>query len=130
MERYLSLKFWFISGPIMPKTAIIMLMFFIVMIVAGIILQRHSKKNKQKLDSLAKKLFSKVVTLLITMGVIGIVMTAFFYQGPYIISMKFWFLLWLLISIIWIIFIIKFYAQIGPRREEILRQKKFEKYLK
>jgi small-conductance mechanosensitive channel len=130
MDRYLSLKFWFISGPIMPKTAIIIFSFFVIMIVVGIVASVNTNKKKKTLDSLAKKLMSKVIAFLITMGVIGVVLSAFFYQGAYILSMKFWFLLWLLISIIWIIIIGKYYLKIGPRRDEISRQKKFEKYLK
>jgi len=129
MGRYFSVKFWFISGEITFKTAVIMLCFFGLMIIAGIVLKSILKAKKQSFDHLLKGIINRITTLLFYMGAIGLMITFFMYEGANFVSYKFWFLVWCAVTLYWAVIIVKAALKIPLKRSEIEKRKNYEKYL-
>lgn len=110
------------------ETAIFLLVFFGILIIGGII--ARIMQGTKKHDQYIAKLFSKYVSLLVTMGLIGVVLVWFRYETAAIFSARFWLVLWVILFAIWLVKIVKYQYTVIPQAKEKSEQRKiFNKYL-
>ena len=128
--RLLDWRFWFVLRPsaLGEKTAIVVAVGFVALLVAAIILNFLAKTKKQNPPLV--KLFKKIGKMFSTMALIGFVLLFFSYEQIYFLGSHLWFLLWLAGFVVWTVFIV-LYALRGMRREkeELEKKQRFMKYL-
>ncbi|MFA5076281.1 MAG: hypothetical protein WC480_02580 [Patescibacteria group bacterium] len=122
----LTWNFWFQKDPgqMAPAAFKLLVVIFAICLVGAIIfwlLGRISKK-----DRIYIKLFKKIQSFLITLGLVGFVILFFFFEEAPYLSSRFWLLIWLVIAVFWLIKIIKFTVVDLPRR--LTEQKKIESF--
>lgn len=109
-----------------PRALIILAVVFGVFVVAGLL----CKISAKKIDALKAKGFNRLFHLLFTMGLLGGLYLFFAWQGAALLSARFWLIIWLLVTLVWIFFIIKYLVlEVPAKRREIDQRRRFEKYL-
>ena len=96
MSPLFDLSFWFSRFP-QPLTAVYEKVFFIIFVavlVAGVVVRIIS--NQRERDRYAELIYHKIATLLITMGILGLVWFFFTYEQIPLLGGRFWFLFWVL----------------------------------
>lgn len=107
------------------RVIIILAVIFGVFVVLGIIFNFLKTK-----DSLRIKGYKRLFYLFLTMGVLGYVYLFFAWQGAALLSARFWLLIWLIATLVWLGFILKYLVIEAPKkRKEIDRKRDFEKYI-
>lgn len=114
--------------PAMQIRAIIILaVVFGLFIIFGIISKLTMAKMK---DGLKIKGWHRFYHLGLTMGITGLVYLFFAWQGVALLAGRFWLLIWLIATILWLAFIGKYLFFEAPKlRKEIEEKRKFEKYI-
>lgn len=129
-QRLLDLNFWFSlrPGPLGSKGTLFALVFFGLIILAGIVFSFLSAKKKS--DPLISRFFKKVFNQLFFMGIIGLVLFFLSYEQIFLLGSYFWYLVWGIGFVIWSVFTIHFLVKKIPQaKEEREKQRKFQKYL-
>ena len=109
------------------RAIIILAVVFAALVVAGIITKIMAQKSR---DGLKIKGLNRIFNLGITMGLIGFVYLFFAWQGVIMLSGRFWLLLWLIVTVVWLFFILKYlYKDVPSKRAEINQEREFKKYI-
>lgn len=128
MNNLLSLKFWFSirPGALSPMGIKFFIVSIIVLIIVSLFLKLITVKSKEKLH---RRLYRKLANF--TMTNIFFLMFIFFlmYEAVPFLSSRFWFLVLLLIDLVWLYYIWKFYRTIPSRKEEIKKNTEYNKYI-
>lgn len=94
----------------------VLLVVFTAILVVGIVGKIYSIKTK--LEKWNRRAIDKASTMLLTMGVLGLLLFVFAYEQIPVLSMRFGFIIWLIILGIWIYFLYKFiYIEIPKQRK-------------
>jgi len=105
-----------------------MMIFFGLITVSGIIVKIFQRSGK--LEKFQQKLLEKKASLLITMGLLGILLTWTRYERVQILSARFWLIIWLIVLIIWLCSIIKYRLKVVPIAKKRSEENKLvKKYL-
>lgn len=77
-----------------------LLVFFTVLAVVGLIAKIYGLKAS--LDKYMRRAVERAGTLLLTMGLFGLLLYFFVYESVPILSMRFWLMFWLILTAIWV----------------------------
>jgi len=115
-------------GPFIGNLGKYLIIFFAVVIIAGVIAYVFSTHKAN--SPLIRKMFTKVSNFLLTIGIIAILLIFFRQQRVQFLSMPFLLYLWLIGSMAWSVFVIRFFTHEVPQRKKQMAEKKErEKYL-
>ncbi len=104
------------------------MVFFGLIVLAGIIIKIY--KEIKKGEKFQAKLLEKIISLCIVMGVLGILLTWLRYERVQILSARFWLIVWLIVTLIWLYPIVKYYLKVVPEAKKRSEEKKlYSKYL-
>lgn len=126
-----SIKYWLTVAPglVSVKFLIILAVIFGGVFVFGVV-SRFLARYYQKKKSYLAGIYFKLSTLSLTMGVFGLMYYFFIYENIYLLSARFWFLIWLIGLVWWLLFLVKFYYVKLPAEKKTLSEREiFEKYL-
>jgi glucan phosphoethanolaminetransferase (alkaline phosphatase superfamily) len=109
------------------RAIIILAVIFAVFIALGVVTKILSKKTK---DGLKLKGLRRLVSMFLTMGIIGFVYLFFAWQAATLLASRFWLIIWLFSFLLWLFFILKYlFSQAPKMRREIDRKRDFERYI-
>jgi len=101
---------------------------FALLIIFGSLSRILSRSRKD--DYLLVKAYRYLGQLLLTMGVLGMLWFFFSFEEIYFFGARFWFLVWLLVSLAWLGWIIRYVKVTVPRMRQMGAAKKdSNKYL-
>ena len=127
----LTLNFWFDRTP-PPIGDLFQQIFFYGfggMVALSLIITVLVRKKK-KTDPWVAKGFQKVSSWCLTMGIAGLALFFFSFEQVPFLSMRFWYLIWLIIALAWLVWIIRFFVRVIPTEKSKINQKKeLEKYI-
>jgi tellurite resistance protein TehA-like permease len=108
MNNLLTLNLWFgLYPPPMQKGILyFFLVIFSLLLLVGIISRVYSLKAK--IEKLYRRAFSKVGDALITMGIFGLLLCVFAYEQIPLLSMRFFYVVWLIGLLFWAYFLYKY----------------------
>ncbi len=108
MNNLLTLNLWFgLYPPPMQKGILYFLVIiFALLFLVGVIGKVYSLKAK--IEKFYRRAISKIGDAFITMGAIGLLLCVFSYEQIPILSMRFFYLVWLIIMLIWAYFLYKY----------------------
>jgi uncharacterized protein YjeT (DUF2065 family) len=128
MNNLLSLKFWFNLRPgallpIYQKALIVFIIILGILIFIFTILVKQDKKS----------LYNHVCRNLRSFGlaniIIGLLILFFTYEMVPFLSARFWFLFWGAEIVVWLIFILRMLLEIPKKKEQMEKEKEFNKYI-
>lgn len=96
----------------------------IALVIAAIVLLIAKKKK-----GIYRKLFSSLYNFCLSNMIIGVMLLFFNYEIVPFFSARFWYLIWLVVSILWLINIIKTLKKIMSRQKEQTTVDEIKKYL-
>lgn len=126
----LTVSFWFdlTPPPLSPLVIKILFGFFAILVIGGAVLRIIAgrwKKDKHLFDG-----YRRIVALLLTMGCLGLVLFFFSYEQIQLFGAHFWYAVWGLVTIVWLVFIIRHFVKFVPAERERLHLKQEQmKYL-
>jgi len=130
MDRLLNIGYWFEPLPGSPNLLFwrimigIAILSIILAIVAVIFIRRYKK------DGVRRRLWVKISTWGFTMGPIFLILAFFRFQNAYFLSMRSIVALWILGTVVWLFFIVKYIVLVLPRRlEKQQEQATFNRYI-
>lgn len=110
------------------ETLYFLLGLFGLMIVLGLLIKGGRLVIKS--NRLTSELLNKYFILLTTHGAIGLLLLAFRYERAYILSARFWMLLWLIGFIAHLVYVLKYQFKTVPAlRQKTEQRKVFNQYL-
>ena len=130
-QPLITLSFWFDRRPPIMEEFFSQLFFYTfgALVVLALIITVIVKKKKKE-DPWVAKGFQKISSWCLTMGIFGLVIFFFSYERIPLLSMRIWFVVWLIAAIVWLVFIIKFFIKVIPREKaKIKEQEKKKQYL-
>ncbi|MBI2644592.1 hypothetical protein HYW94_00225 [Candidatus Uhrbacteria bacterium] len=132
IQQFFEISFWLTPhpGPIDIQTTIFFLVLFGSGIVGKIGLKIFGKQRKTILTKPEKKLFSKIESLCLTMGSLGLAWLFFAYENISFLSGRYFFVLWCVSLGIWIYLIWHYYdTEMRPEIAVLKEREQLEKYL-
>jgi hypothetical protein len=132
VKQLFELSYWLTPhpGPLDIKTIIFFLILFGSGIAGKIGLKIYQKKNKAILAKPQKKLFSKIESMCLTMGILGLAWLFFAYETISFLSGRYLFVAWCVSLGMWIYFIWHYYdTEIQPAIQALKEREQIEKYL-
>lgn len=129
LENIFKFSYWFSEPPYQNPAAMkIAMIFFVIMLAAGIMLAVLSQK--EKFGVYLKRLFAKIASFLGWMGVLALVLLFFRYEATPFLSRRFWYAFWLIGLIVWIVYILRYwYKQVPLKRQKQAEKDRLKKYL-
>ncbi len=126
MQNLLTLKFWFGLYPpaLTPWAGRIMLVIFVALFLLGVIAKIYSIKTK--LEKWNRRAIDKSASLLLTMGVLGLILYVFAFEQIPVLSMRAGYLLWLMIVAIWAYFLYNFISKEIPKQRKLKQEREHE----
>ena len=113
--------------PILHQRAITILAGTFGLLLLGGLFSRVSSRG---VDSLKAKGLKRLGSLGVTMGLLGFLYLFFAWQRAVLLGARFWLLVWLLTTLVWLFFILKYLLMVVPaKRREIDQRRRFEQYL-
>lgn len=131
LSPLLTLQFWFNRRPpaLEPFFEQFFFYFFGALVVLALIITVVVKKKKKE-DPLIARGFQKISSWCLTMGIFGLMIFFFAFERLPVLSMRIWFLVWLIAAIVWAAFIAKFFIKkIPAEKKKIKEQDNLAKYL-
>lgn len=114
--------------PFMPAVQLGLLILFAVCVAAGIAV--YLMRRKTGLDKLSRRGLARIGTAAITMGVCGLALWFFDYERISILSMRAFYLAWIIVAAAWGFSIYRYIAvQIPKIRQEREEKENFNKWL-
>lgn len=111
-----------------PQTIKTMIIFFGVLALIGIGVKIY--KETRDLEKFQANFLDKVISYLITLGLLGIGLTWLRYERVQILSARFWLMAWLIIAAAWLYPIVKYRLKVVPEARKRSDEKKLmQKYL-
>lgn len=109
------------------RAAGILSIFFVALIILGILSKLKTKKVKSGLDANA---WLQLYHLFLTIGIIGMFYTFFASQGVILLGARFWILIIGIVALVWGGFIIKYLKVDLPQKKNVIqKQQNFKKYI-
>ena len=106
----------------------IILMVFVILFLAGLVLRVMAKQKKE--DRHLSLILKKVVSFLVTMGLLGLILYFFSFENVRVLGSRFWYVFWMIGFVVWLVFIISFIKKdIPAMKAAIIEAKEKEKYL-
>lgn len=105
MEKFLTSDFWFTNASLMPRILDGLLVLFCVLILLAILVRLVVHYSKGLAPWLSRSL-RKGGRMFSTMGVLGLALVFFNYEGVPYLSARFWYILWLVGLVAWIVYIV------------------------
>jgi hypothetical protein len=129
IKNIFNLRYWFSEPPYQNPAAMkVALIFFVIMLVAGVVLAVLSQK--EKFGVYIKRLFAKIASLLGWMGAIAFVLLFFRYEATPFLARRFWYGFWLIGLIIWVVYILHYwYKKVPQKLREQSEKERLKKYL-
>jgi hypothetical protein len=122
------IRLFHLRPAIAGSTVYFLLVVFGVMVLTSIVLKIARKKSIG--DAFVKILLKKYDLLLLVTGISGIALTWIRYERVYILSGRFWLLVWFTWFIVWLMLILHYQFRVVPsKRQELIKSKEFHKYL-
>ncbi|MDD2807631.1 MAG: hypothetical protein PHW95_03890 [Patescibacteria group bacterium] len=113
--------------PLHSRAIIAGVIIFGALVLLGVACKIMSRATK---DGLKIKGYRKFFNLFLTMGLIGFVYLFFAWQGVVLLSSRLVLLAWAIISVIWLLFILKYIIiEVPKTRKQLQARRQFEKYL-
>ena len=114
----IELSFWFSLSPIGLSPVFERGLFFLfaIFIILGSLSRMFARQRKE--DYLMVKAYRFAGQLFLTMGILGMFWFFFTYEEIYLFGARFWFLVWLIVSIAWAWWIVRYVKVTIP----VLRQ--------
>lgn len=129
LNNFFDPSYWFTLHPaeVGGLSGNIIFGIFVLLFVLGII-ARIVASNKTK-DRYVQNFGMRTGSMLITMGIIGIVLYFFSYERVYLLGARFWYVLWLIGLIVWAVFLFRFASKTVPemRKRDSVRAQ-YRKY--
>jgi len=131
MNKFIQPSFYFdayIKDIHLPTMWVIIGVFALFLIIGLASLFWASKKEKT--NSLTAKFFGKLSNWGLWTGIIGLFIAFFRYQRSPYLGMRFWLVAWFLTTLVWLVFVLKFFIKDIPRlKKEKIKKQEFKKYL-
>ena len=96
---------------------------FVLFLVFGIIGRIVVDRSGE--DRYKREIGSRVSTLLVTMGILGVSLFFFSFEGIQLFGARFWYPIWIVATIVWAFFLVRYMKRDVPAkraREESLRE--------
>lgn len=95
IKPLLTFQYWFGTGviPFVPAVSRIILILMTALVLVGIAIAVYLKLQKG-MDKAIRRVWKRVAVLCVTMGVIGLLLYGFYYEGIPVLSMRFWWIVW------------------------------------
>lgn len=121
-----TLKYWFSmnAGNLEPLAQKGLVIFIILLL--GLAIYSRLKKNKK---GIYLRIWTRLNSFGVTNFVIGLFLLFFTYEGVLFLSMRFWFLLWLVGMIFWLYLVYKQFKKIPEFRNKRKHEEEFKKYI-
>ncbi|MEK7557748.1 MAG: hypothetical protein AAB530_00885 [Patescibacteria group bacterium] len=128
MRNLLTLKFWFNLRPdvLTPLAQKIFLAMIIVLILFTIIFG-YMKILKKK--GLYSKMWDQLYYFSFINCVIGLILMFLNYEMVPFLTARFWYLLWFVVLVVWLFCIIKNAMKIPKKRQQLEKEREFNKYI-
>ncbi len=127
---FLTLSYWFslVPGELDSSAQRFFTLIFALVFIVGVVGKIFASNKVQ--DKLIARVYRKIGSLGITMGIFGFLMLFFFYQEIYLLNARFWFLLWLGVLVVWLWRVVHLArVKIPQIKKTLSEQQEFEKYL-
>jgi amino acid transporter len=131
IQPLLKLSYWFDKRPpgFEPFFQQSLFFFFGALVVLALVITVVVKKKKKESPWIAKG-FQKISSWCLSMGIAGLIIFFFTYERIPLLSMRFWYIVWLVGAVVWLVFIVRFFMKkIPEEKARIAEQKNKEKYL-
>ncbi len=115
-SRVFSWSYWFTLRPASMQTVTLFIVFgvFGALLVASVVIRILLRRNK---ITKRRVVFERVSRLTATMGAIGLVILFFSYEQVRLFGSRFWYVLWVLGTLVWAGCIVHFATRVLPARE-------------
>jgi hypothetical protein len=130
MSSFFSPSYWFTLSPPQVNGTLghLVFGFFVLCFVAGIV-SRIVASNRIE-DQYIEQIGGRIGTLLITMGLLGVLLFFFSFERVTLFGARFWYLIWILTTALWVFFIVRFIKRdIPSMRQRDIERKAISKYL-
>lgn len=119
----LTLSFWFNPAPppFLPLVDRLLLVFFLGLVVIGIL--AHLARLRGGLEKMTRRAIARAGTLLITMGLFGLLLWVFLYERVSYLSMRMWYVVWLGLLIWWAWNIYRFVFVEMPQKQKMSEER-------
>jgi len=130
IKPLLSLSYWFGNGiqPFHPLVGRGLLIFMSGLVVASIAIAVYVYLQKQIAKEL-RQVLQRVTALLSVMGVVGLFMYWFNYEGIPVFSMRFWYIVWFGVAAYWAYSIQRGHRDHKKTLASVAERAKYEKWL-
>lgn len=106
----------------------VMLGFFLLLILVGVVCRIVLMQSSK--DRYLKLIGKRLITCGLTMGIIGVVLFFFSYEGIQLFGARFWYLVWVIVFIAWVIVLVKFaMKEVPDMRNKDVKQHAKSKYI-
>lgn len=132
-SRLYSVKYVFNPNlaPMSPNFAKALYFFFGLFLILSLVAWLMVKSEEKKKNLPLKKLWQKLTTFFLTLGIIGLLLLFFRQMQAYFLSLPLFLYFWFLGALIWLISIIRWTVKkMKKMQEEIEEKKEREKYLR
>lgn len=111
-----------------PLMGTVLLVIFTVMAIVGLVAKIYGVKSG--LDKFVRRAVERAGTLLLTMGLIGLLLCFFTFESVPILSMRIWLLVWLASALAWIWSIARYVqVDIPAKRELMAKRERLNKWI-
>lgn len=131
LKPLFTLQFWFDRRPPMlePFFQQAFFYFFGALVALSLIITVVVRKKKKE-DPWVAQGFQKISSWCLTMGIAGMAIYFFTHEQVPLLSMRIWFLVWLIGAVVWAVFIIRFFLKKVPQEKAKIKEKEeMKKYL-
>lgn len=127
--QILNPTFWFqVRPPVMSLLmAGLLALGFIILFVIGVVFMRRGSQNENRHRGRGEQ---KLSGWFITWAVVGLVWVFMAYERINFFGSRFWTLVMIVIALVWLAFIMRYWKKVVPSMETLRRERaEFEKYL-
>jgi len=130
-QPLLKLNYWFDQRPpaLEQSFQTFFFYFFAVLVVLALIITIVVRKKKKE-DPWVARGFQKISSWCLSMGIAGLVIFFFSFERLPFLSMRIWFVAWLIGAIVWAVFIVKYFIKTVPQEKRKIKDKEnLQKYI-
>lgn len=100
--------------------------FFILFFVLGIVVRIVA--NNRTEDRYLKIIANRLAAWFITMGLLGVMLYFFSFEGINFFGAKFWYIVWVIITLIWFSYLFKVFKKIPEIKDKAVQNREKYKY--
>ena len=100
-----------------------------LLVLLFIALTLYSKLRSKKKELVYHRFWGNVFDFSLTQSIVGLLLVFFNYEMIAVLMSKFWYLLWLIEIIVWLVLLIKQRTKLSLRKQALLQQQEYKKYL-